>query len=91
MIARGRVHLSRGERGERPGALLARRTRTIRMCSFDAGSGRPNRPPSCERRCERGRSLVETVLAWEKSVSRRARGWAGDKVARSEGRSGSCP
>ena len=28
--------------GERPGALLARRTRTIRMCSFDARSeGQP--------------------------------------------------
>jgi hypothetical protein len=33
------------ERGERPGALLARRTRTIRMCSFDARSkGQPATP-----------------------------------------------
>ena len=38
MIARGRVHLSRGERGERPGALLARGTRTLRTCSPGIGA-----------------------------------------------------
>ena len=40
---------TRKKRGE--GSLLvscARGTRTIGMCSFDARSGRPNRPPSRE-------------------------------------------
>ena len=35
------------------GSLLtscARGTRTMGMCSFDARSGRPNRPPSCEEK-----------------------------------------
>ena len=26
----------------------------------------------------------ETVLAWDKSASRRARGWAGENIARSQ-------
>jgi len=30
------------------------------------------------------------VLAWDKSASRRARGWVGENVARSEGQSGYC-
>ena len=51
-------------RGERPGALLARRTRTIRMCSFDARSkGQPWPLPYGE---------VERV-GWP------SLGWMGDK------------
>ena len=35
--------------------------------------------PSCSQNAH-----DETVLAWDKSASRRARGWAGENVARSE-------
>ncbi len=36
-------------RGERPGALLARRTRTVKLCSFDARSqGQPWPLPGIE-------------------------------------------
>jgi hypothetical protein len=38
------------------------------------------RCPSCSQNAH-----DETVLAEEKSASRRARGWAGEKIARSEG------
>ena len=37
---------------ERPGALLARRTRTVKLCSFDARSKGQPRPVPLER-CER--------------------------------------
>jgi len=36
------------------------------------------RRPSCSQNAH-----GETVLAWDKSASRRARGWAGEKAARS--------
>ena len=43
-------------------ASCARETRTMGMCSFDARSGRPNRPPSCEKHASvegsRGWSLM---------------------------------
>ena len=38
------------------------------------------RCPSCSQNAH-----GETVLAWDKSASRRARGWAGEKVVRSKG------
>ena len=38
------------------------------------------RCPSCSQNAH-----DETVLAWDKSASRRARGWAGENVARSKG------
>jgi hypothetical protein len=45
-----------------------------------------NQPPSLEReRASLDGSIRSMVLAWDKSVSRRARGWAGEKVARSKG------
>jgi hypothetical protein len=87
--------------GWNEGGLLsscARGTRTIGMCSFNARSGRPNKPPSCEKskrawRDQRGWSLMifcaratrgrGLPLAWANGTSRRASGWAGEKVARS--------
>ncbi|MCG3776720.1 MAG: hypothetical protein JW395_3582 [Nitrospira sp.] len=36
--------------------------------------------PSCSQNAH-----DETVLAWDKSASRRTRGWAGENVARSKG------
>ena len=43
---------------ERPGALLARRTRTIGMCSFDARSkGHPGYALLLRERRKRGRSM----------------------------------
>ena len=38
------------------------------------------RCPSCSQNAH-----GETVLAWDKSASRRARGWAGENVTRSKG------
>src|SRR6185503_11400927 len=68
------------ERGERPGALLARRTRTFRKCSFDARSkGQPGHSP------KEGHRKIEDwkALARVNGTSRRASGWEGEKVARS--------
>src|ERR1041384_2371203 len=68
------------ERGERPGALLARRTRTFRKCSFDARSkGQPGHSPKA------GYRKIEDwkALARVNGTSRRASGWEGEKVARS--------
>ena len=70
---------------ERPGALLARRTRTMKLCSFDARSkGQPRPLPSMQS----GESLK--ALAWDNGTSRRASGWEGEKAARS-GRSNRPP
>ena len=64
-------------RRERPGALLARRTRTVKRCSFDARSkGQPRPLPLREVYGVEG-------LAWANGTSRRASGWAGENVARS--------
>ena len=41
------------------------------------------RCPSCSQNAH-----DKHVLAWDKSASRRARGWAGENIARSEGQSG---
>jgi hypothetical protein len=38
-----------------------------------------------EKRASLEGALMRNVLAWNKSASRRARGWAGEKIARSEG------
>ena len=38
------------------------------------------RCPSCSQNAH-----IQKVLAWDKSASRRARGWAGENVARSKG------
>ena len=73
-------------RREWPGALLARRTRTIRMCSFDARSkGQPQplpprkayetRRPSldvCNRRCPAPQPWVWRSRSRETVVARRA-------------------
>jgi hypothetical protein len=57
---------------ERPGPLLARRTRTIRMCSFDARSkGQPRLLPL--RRAIRS----QKALALDKARLDRAEGWLG--------------
>ena len=63
-------------RRERPGALLARRTRTMKRCSSDARSrGQPWPLPN--------RDMVNwKALARANGTSRRASGWAGAKVAR---------
>jgi hypothetical protein len=45
-----------------------------------------SQPPSLKReRASLEGSIGSKVLAWDKSASRRARGWAGEKVARSKG------
>ena len=44
------------------------------------------RSPSCSRS-----PYDETVVAWDKSASRRARGWAGENVARSKEQPGPLP
>jgi hypothetical protein len=59
---------------EWPGALLARRTRTIRMCSFDARSkGQPRPLP-----------LRKGIRSWKALATGKGRvsarpGWAGEK------------
>ena len=62
--------------GERPGALLARRTRTVKLCSFDARStGQPGPLPLKKGYKEsEGLSLRP---AWEKARLG-APGWAGE-------------
>ena len=40
----------------------ARATRTLRMCSFDARSGRPSRPPSREEK--RRQASLEGSIRW---------------------------
>jgi hypothetical protein len=65
-------------RRERPGALLARRTRTFRKCSFDARSkGQPRPLPPMKGIRNR------KALARANGTSRRASGWAGENDARS--------
>ena len=54
------------------------------LCSRNArpervGGEQPDHP-SCSQNAH-----DETVLAWDKSASWRARGWAGENVARSQG------
>jgi len=56
----------------------ARATRTLRMCSFDARSGRPSRPPSREGKTSK---LGGIYFLWGM--------WSLD--ARSEGQSGDSP
>ena len=95
---------------ERPGALLARRTRGLGRPSFDARSregnlghplqywGRGIREKKWKRKkgkpgdflCLRN-ARSRTLLAWSKSTSRRARGWAGGKVARTVGKRQASP
>ncbi len=73
--------LKRRMRRERPGALLARRTRTIRMCSFDARSkGQPWPLPLREHirsrnvlarvkgasRCAQGGPVKKSAHVWDK-------------------------
>jgi hypothetical protein len=41
-----------------------------------------------EKRASLEGALMRNVLAWDKSASRRARGWAGEIVARSKGQPG---
>ncbi|MEP6889421.1 MAG: hypothetical protein ABI955_01845, partial [Nitrospirota bacterium] len=49
-------------RGERPGALLARRTRTMKLCSFDARSkGQPRTLPYREV-VRIGEALLDSLL-----------------------------
>src|SRR5262245_52302970 len=51
IIASMGVPLSREKKGEGSSQVpfFARRTRTMKLCSSDARSGSPNRPPACER------------------------------------------
>jgi hypothetical protein len=66
-----------GEWREWPGALLARRTRTIKLCSSNSRSrGQPWPLPQYK-------FSELKVLARAKGTSRRAVGWAGEKVERS--------
>ena len=76
-------------RGRSPGRPPARGTRTIGMCSFDARIRGSTRPPFEGSRgrldgflCWRNARL-QKVLARADGTSRRASGWAGEKVARS--------
>jgi len=69
-------------RRERPGALLARRTRTMNLCSFDARSeGQSDDSPGREGVMVQRRK--QEALARAKGTSRRAIGWTGEKAARS--------
>jgi hypothetical protein len=61
IIARRGVPLSRGQ-GSRQTILLARRTRTMKLCSFDARSGRPNRSPSREEKASKLGRIIETPM-----------------------------
>src|SRR5689334_23298573 len=70
------------ERGERPGALLARRTRIFRKCSFDARSkGQPGHSPKEGHRKIEGWKALARVNGTSQRAS--ASGWEGEKVARS--------
>jgi hypothetical protein len=72
IVARGWVPLSREEWEGSLLASCARATRTLGRCSLDTRSGRPNRPPSCERRCECGRSVRGGQTRWSPVLAQRA-------------------
>ena len=56
------------------------------MCSLDGRSGtNTGAIPGKVKRASLEGSTRWVVLAWDKSASRRAQGWAGEKVARSKG------
>jgi len=67
---------------ERPRALLARRTRTMKLCSSDARSEGQS-GDSLGREGLMVQRRKQEALARANGTSRRASGWAGEKVARS--------
>ncbi len=70
----------RGVRGQAT-ILLARRAPTIKQWSLDARSEGPFARPLW------GKLRNQTALAWANGTSRRASGWAGEKVAHREDQS----
>jgi hypothetical protein len=75
---------SEGCEGSRQTILLARRTRTMKRCSSDARSeGQSGDSPGREGVTVERRK--QEALAWDDGTSRRASGWAGEKMRAVEG------
>jgi len=75
---------SEGWEGSRQTILLARRTRTMKLCSFDARSEGQS-GDSLRRESVMLQRRKQEALARASGTSRRASGWAGEKAARSGG------
>jgi len=71
-------------KGSRQTILLARRTRTMERCSSDARSEGQS-GDSLRRGSVKLQSRQQETLVRANGTSRRASGWAGEKVARSWG------
>ena len=65
---------------ERPGALLARRTRTIKRCSSDARSKGQPRPLPPRNAYESGRPSLGLMARSGKSIAKQSEGRAGENV-----------